>query len=109
MFRWLALSLAALAVGLFVSLPVQADDRNADTHTGKVVSAAGNKLIMTDKDGKNEHTHTLGLNVKVSLDGKDAKLDDLKPGMMVRVTTTKEGEKKHVTRIEASTKGLDNK
>src|SRR3954464_10417083 len=104
MFRVLALVLAVLAVCLFTSVPVVAAD---DTHTGKVVSATGNKLVMTDKDGKNEHTHTVADTANITCDGKECKLADLKPGTPIRVTISKEGDKKMATRIEANTKGFE--
>ena len=39
------------------------------TMDGTVVSVSGDKLTMTNKEGK-EHGHTLGANVKVTCDGK---------------------------------------
>jgi hypothetical protein len=99
MFRML-LPLASLAVALFVSAPALANKDAIDkTHDGKVVSVIGDKLVMTGKDGK-EHTHTLLLDGKVTCDGNSCKLEDLKPGMRIRVTT-KEGDMQTVTRIEA--------
>jgi len=66
------------------------------THDGIVVSVAEGKLVMSDKDGKNEHTHTIGATAKVSLDGKAAKLSDLKKGDAVRVTAGEDGAVKSV-------------
>jgi hypothetical protein len=63
------------------------------THTGKVVSVtegkdgADGKLVMTDNDGKNEHTHMISSSVKITLDKKSAKLGELKKGDSVTVTT----------------------
>jgi hypothetical protein len=66
---------------------------------GLVVSVSGDKLTMTNKDGK-EHSHTLPANVKVTRDGKASTVSDLKPGMRIRVTT--EGANSNAaTRIEA--------
>jgi hypothetical protein len=44
------------------------------------------KLMMTDKDGTNEHTHMIPDTAKITLDGKPAKLFDLKKNDMVVVT-----------------------
>jgi hypothetical protein len=107
MFRLLALAMAVVAVCLFTGMPLQADDKATDTHQGKVVNVTGQKLIMTDKDGKNEHTHTVALNARITCDGKECKLGDLKPGTAIRVTTSKEGDRKMATRIEANTKGFE--
>jgi hypothetical protein len=56
---------------------------------------------MTGKDGKDEQTHAIGRDVKISCDGKECKLDDLMKGYTVRVTTEKKGDEIVVTRIEA--------
>jgi hypothetical protein len=101
----LALTHAVLAVCLFTALPAVADDK--DTHTGKVVSVTGNKLLMVDKDGKNEHMHMVSDTAKITCDGKDCKLADLKAGMPIRVTTKKEGDKTMATKIEAQTQGFE--
>lgn len=63
----------------------------AKPHIGKVVSVAEGNLVMADKDGKNQHTHAITATAKITLDGKAAKLIDLKPGDTVRVTMTSEG------------------
>jgi formylmethanofuran dehydrogenase subunit D len=77
-----------LVVMALAGAPALAADK---THEGTVVSAAEGKLVMTDKEGKNEHTHTVPATTKVTLDGKDAKLTDLKKGDSVKVTVDPEG------------------
>jgi hypothetical protein len=93
-----------LALGLFVS-GARAEEKKADpnVHTGKLVKIDGNKLTMSDKEGKNEHTHTLAADAKISCDGKECKAADLKPGTMIKVTT-KDGDKTTAVKVEASTK-----
>jgi hypothetical protein len=93
-----------LAIGLLVGFALVAlvggTALAADkTHEGLVVSATGGKLVMVDKDGKNEHSHTVGATAKVTLDGKEAKLADLKKGDAVKVTTNEGGS---VTTIAAT-------
>jgi len=56
------------------------------SHEGTVVSAAEGKLVMADKDGKNEHTHMIAATTSVTLNGKAAKITDLKKGDAVKVT-----------------------
>ncbi len=93
-------SMAALAVTMFVTAPAwAAKDAHESTHDGKFVSVSGNKLMMTNKDGK-EHSHTLAADAKVTCDGKACKAADLKAGTKIRVTT-KNDDTKAVTRIEA--------
>src|SRR5258708_7475726 len=57
------------------------------THDGKIVKAGDGKLTMTLQDGKKQQTHDVANNAKITLDGKQAKLEDLKEGMSVTVTT----------------------
>jgi hypothetical protein len=85
--RVLPLCLVAFVAALFLSQPARADDKM--TQEGSFVSYVNNKLLITDKDGK-EHTYTLAANAKITLDGKDAKMEDFKKGNHVTVTTKKE-------------------
>jgi hypothetical protein len=78
----------------------------SSSHDGKVVSITGEKLVMTNSEGKDKHTHALTAEVKVTCDGKVCKAADLKPGMRVRVTT--ENAQPHAaTRIEALDTNVD--
>src|SRR5262249_41850046 len=95
----IAVVLALLALALFVSQPALAADK---THEGKIVKAGDGKLTMTDKDGSNEHTHNVAADAKITCDGKECKLSDLKAGYFVKLTTNE--DKKLATKIEAKTK-----
>jgi len=96
------LSIMAVGVAMVVAGQALADKSAAEksTHNGKVVSIADNKLVMTDKDGK-EHEHALTAEVKTTCDGKDCKCEDIKAGMRIRVTTTTKDDKQTVTKLEA--------
>ena len=97
-----ALSVCLALVALFVfSLPLVAEDKDS-AHEGKVVSAGDGKLTMTDADGK-EHSHTVSAKAKISCDGKKCKLEDLKKGTKIKVTT-KKGDNKVAVRIDGTTK-----
>jgi len=88
------------------NLGSKAEDKDkvaVKSHDGKVVSITAAKLVMTNMDGAEEHTHALTADVKITCDGKACKAADLKSGMRVRVTT-ENGTPHAVTRIEA----LDN-
>jgi len=75
------------------------------THEGKVVSVeegTGNsdgKLVMTDKDGKDEHRHSISSEVRITRDNKTVKLNELKKGDMITVTTNSNGK---VTEVAAN-------
>ncbi len=75
-------------------------------HFGKVVSITGNKLVMTDTLGRDEHTCTLTGNAEVLLDGKVCKSADLNNGMRIRVTTNK-NDLHSAIRIEALNQNWD--
>ena len=94
--RALALSVAALALVLFVSQSALADDK---VHEGTVVKAGDGKLTMTDSQGK-QHSHTIAPNTAITLDAKEAKLEDLKAGFSVKVTMAD----KAVTKVDATSR-----
>ena len=104
-YRVLPLLLVALALIAFVGTPALAEDKNNETHEGKIVSVTADKIVMTDTAGK-EHSHTLAANGKVMLDGRAAKLEDLKAGQKVRVTTPK-NDLKTAVKIEALDKNTE--
>ena len=64
-----------------------ADDKDAKDHEGIVVKAGEGKLTMTAKGEEKEHTMNVAKDAKISLDGKEAKLANLKKGYHVTVTT----------------------
>ena len=106
-YRVLPLLLLALAVALFVSAPVLAEEE-ANSHTGTVVSFDGKKLVMKDKDGK-EHTHNVTDTTELMLDGKRsdvATFKALKEGTKIRVWTDKNDATK-IIKIEALDKNTD--
>jgi hypothetical protein len=96
-----------LALLAYVASPALAQDKEKatkakNTHRGVVVSVEGNKLTMVGRN-KKEHTHTVASDAKITCDGKECKLADLKKGVFIEVTT-KEGDPTMVTAIKASTK-----
>ena len=102
--RFASVTVIAFALTLILGIPgmVAAADK---THDGKVVSVtagsgdADGKLVMTDKDGKKEHSHAISSKVKITLDKKEAKLTDLKKGDVITVTQDGDGK---VTAVAAS-------
>jgi hypothetical protein len=102
MYRTLSIGVAVLALAVFVNARVQANEET-ETHEGKVVSVTAQKLVMTMKGETTEHSHTLAKDVTITLDGKAATTDDIKPGMRIKVTTPK-GNLKKASKIEAFSK-----
>lgn len=91
-----------------VATHVEAIDKNANfanTHDGKFVSITGRKLAMTDSRGM-EHSHSLAKDATMTCDGNPCKVDQLKVGMKIRVTTEK-GNAGVVTHVEALDKDTE--
>jgi hypothetical protein len=84
MFRFVLVSVAAIALALVAGQSVAAGEKS---HDGKIVKAGDGKLTMTDKAGQNKHTHDVATDAKITCDGKEVKLADLKAGDAVTVTT----------------------
>ena len=81
------------AVGDAELVSVESDDENVKVQRkGDVVQVFVEKKPWTDKEGKNEHAHMIAAGTKVTLDGKDARLADLKKGDGVKVTMDPEGK-----------------
>jgi len=100
MFRTLFAGLATLALAGWLGGPAAADEK-ADTHEGTVVKAGSATLVMKAEGDAKEHSHAVAPDAKVTCDGKECKLEDLKAGYKVKVTTEKKDDKTVVTRIEA--------
>jgi hypothetical protein len=99
--RNLFVALAALALTAWLSAVTVAKDdtKDSNSHDGTVVSAGAHKLTMTADGSKTEHSHDVAAEAKITLNGKDASLSDLKKGDKVKVTL---GADKKATKIEAT-------
>ena len=88
------LCLGALTLALFLGQPRPwpTTQGQAEGQEGKIASVTGDKLVIKGKDGK-EHAYTLAPDAKISCEGKVCKVEDLKPGMRISVTTHKEDPK----------------
>jgi|GEM_PF-4059722 len=69
---------------------------------GYIYVTDGAKLTMTDKEGKNEHTHVVPADAKITFDGKAATLADLKPGSKVKVVIEKKDDKIMIVSVAGS-------
>ena len=95
--------LAAALVFLGWGASAQADDKKDMIHEGHVIKVADGKLTMVGAD-KKEATHEVAKDAKITLDGKETKLADLKEHTPVKVTMKEEGGKHSINKIEATTK-----
>lgn len=81
--RSVALLFAVVALSLLLSQSSWSGDDKP--HHGTVVKVADGKLTMTFKGDKKQHTHEVAKDAKITVDEKNAKLDDLKEGFHVHV------------------------
>ncbi len=95
--------LAAAVVFLGWGTCAQAQEKKEHVMDGHIVKIADGKLTMVGED-KKEVTHPVPKEAKITLDGKEVKLEDLKEHTKIKVTLTVEGEKHTITKIEAETK-----
>ena len=94
-------SLVVVVVAL-VALAGQAARAEDDkVHEATVVKAGDGKITLTFKGDEKKHTHDVAKDAKITLDGKDAKLEDLKEGATVKATMD---DKFVVHKIEAKSK-----
>jgi hypothetical protein len=84
------------------------------SHDGKVVSVSEGtrskegKLVMSDKDGQNEHNHMISSSAKIMRDGKSVKLGDLRKGDAITVTTSDDGKVTALAAKETTASGTAN-
>ena len=94
---------AAALVVLGGGVPAGADEKKDGVHHGHVVKAGDGKLTMVGAD-KKEVTHPVAKDAKITIDTKDAKLEELKEHTHVAVSMKDVGGKHTITKIEADTK-----
>jgi len=81
--RPFAVAIASLL--LLACQAARAADSNA--HEGLVLKAGEGKLLVADVDGPEPRVFAVGPTARIMCDGEVCKLEDLKPGYFVRVTT----------------------
>jgi hypothetical protein len=97
--KWMLAGAAAVALGLVATGTAWAEPATGAepvvaapaAHEGTVVSVTANKLTMKDEAGK-EHSHMVGADAKITVNGKPGKLEDLKTGVKIQVMTGEAGK-----------------
>jgi hypothetical protein len=95
-----ALMLTVLAVTRIVAAPAVSDP---NTKEGKIVSVGSGKLVLQE-DANKQSTFTVVDSAVVSINGKVAKLEDLKKGIQVRVKTNTSGNVIAITTMDSPNK-----
>jgi hypothetical protein len=99
MYRIPFLAVVAVACVALSGPLLCAADNKAQEAT--VVKAGDGKITLTFKGDEKKHTHDVHKEAKITLDGKDAKLESLKEGFAVKVTMD---DKFAIHTIEAKSK-----
>ena len=94
-------SLVAVAMALVVLAGPSLRAADDMVHEATVVKAGDGKITLTFKGDEKKHSHDVAKDAKITLDGKDAKLEELKEGFPVKATMD---AKFVITKIEAKTK-----
>jgi hypothetical protein len=87
-----------VVLGMFTTMSAIAEE--GSSHEGTVVSAGSGKLVMKDDQGK-EHSHKVEAAVKITVNGKDGKLEDLKAGMKIRVMMDKDNHVASISTVDS--------
>jgi hypothetical protein len=105
--KWMLAGAAAVALGCLTAgtmATAHADEASQNVavpaaHEGTVVSVTANKLTMKDEAGK-EHSHTVGADAKITVNGKPGKLEDLKMGVKIQVMTGEAGKVLSISTVD---------
>jgi hypothetical protein len=99
LYRIPCLLIVAVALVALAGPPLLAADDKV--HEAHVVKVADGKITLHFKGADKPHTHDVAKDAAITLDGKKAKLEDLKEDFSAKVTM----DDKHViTKIEAKSK-----
>src|SRR5579862_6080407 len=102
--RWTRLSFVLLAVAVYVftlgvsaqvntttSTEKGAKTKEVSVERGEVVTVSGNDLVVKMEDGSIRHIANVPDSVRITVDGRQLGIHDLKPGMKLQrtiITTT---------------------
>ena len=78
--------IAAFAMVLLATPSAWAQQAGPKSHSGEFVKAGQGEFTMT-MGGQNEHSHKVDDRTHYTVNGKEASLQDLKPGDLISVTT----------------------
>src|SRR3974390_1867295 len=108
---FLAVGVFSLALGLNVNAQVQTETstttgkaaKEVQVERGEVVTVAGNDLVVKMEDGTIRHFPNVPESARVTVDGKQLGIHDLKPGMKLQRTITTTTAPKTITTVQTVT------
>src|SRR6516162_8603476 len=106
-----ALAIASLAFALGVNAQVQTTTttttgkaaKEVQVERGEVVTVAGNDLVVKMEDGTIRHFPNIPESARITVDGKQLGIHDLKPGMKLQRTITTTTSPQTVTTVQTVT------
>jgi LPXTG-motif cell wall-anchored protein len=81
----------------------QAPTVTTQTEKGEIVTVSGNDLVVKMADGTIRHFENVPEDAKVTVDGKELGIHDLKPGMKLEKTITTTTTPKTITTVQSVT------
>jgi LPXTG-motif cell wall-anchored protein len=110
---WLAIAVALISMGFAASAGAQVQTETSSStgqptktvqvERGEVVSVAGNDLFVKMENGEIRHFPNVPESARVTVDGQQLGIHDLKPGMKLQRTITTTSTPKTVTTVETVT------
>ena len=107
---WLVLAVGAICLAFAVGMSAQVQTETKTTtgaatkevtvERGEVVSVIGNDLVVKMEDGTIHHFSNIPESARVTVDGKQLGIHDLKPGMKLERTITTTSTPKTITKVE---------
>lgn len=93
--------LGAAALTIFAVALLTTVSGCSQSYAGKVLSTSPDSVTVSQPKDPTPDKHKVAPDAKVTLDGRPAKLGDLKPGDSVRVTTQKRGDHEVAVAVNA--------
>ena len=110
---WLALTVVAVCALLVLSVSAQvetqtttsagAPTKEVQVQRGEVVYVSGNDLVVKMEDGTIKHIANVPESARITVDGKQLGIHDLKPGMKLERTITTTTTPKTITTVQSVT------
>jgi hypothetical protein len=110
---WLVLGLGAICVAFTLSMSGQVQTKTTTTsgaaavqtkvESGEVVTVSGNDLVVKMADGTIRHFANVSESARVTVDGQQLGIHDLKPGMKLQRTITTTTTPKTITTVQSVT------
>jgi len=108
---FLAVGVFSLALGLNVNAQVQTETstttgkaaKEVQVERGEVVTVAGNDLVVKMEDGTIRHFPNVPESARITVDGRQLGIHDLKPGMKLQRTITTTTTPQTVTTVQTVT------